>query len=49
MYLFHSLEITSLDDVLAIGGYNPINKKVEMLNTERQTWQELADYPFVKG
>ena len=36
-----------LDDVLAVG--DDRNKKVEMLNTERQTWQVLADYPYVKG
>ena len=32
-----------------MGSYDPSHKKVEMLNTQRNTWQARPDYPFDWG
>ena len=36
------------DDVLAVGSYLS-HKKAEVLNTERDTWSKIDDYPYDKG
>ena len=38
--------ILLLDDILALGGDN---KKAEFLNTQRDSWQVIADYPLGNG
>ena len=38
--------ILLLDDILALGGDN---KKAELLNTQRDSWQIIADYPLGNG
>ena len=41
-----------LADILAVGSYNPPNeqhKKAEVLNTEKDTWSRIGDYPYDKG
>ena len=37
------------DDVLAVGSGSPSHKKAEVLNTERDTWSKIDDYPYDKG
>ena len=38
-----------LDEILVLGGYNPVNNKAEILNKNQKAWQKVADYPYVKG
>ena len=40
---------TYLDDILAVGSRNPDNVKVEVLNTNRNVWSVIQDYPYVSG
>ena len=37
-----------LDDVLVVGSYVS-HKKAEFLNTNRDTWSKIDDYPYAKG
>ena len=38
-----------LDDILAVGSYNPQHNKAEVLNTDRNTWSQIKDYPYDWG
>ena len=41
--------ISNLDNILAVGSYTPANKKAEVLNTNRNVWSVIQDYPYVSG
>ena len=38
-----------LDDILAVGSYSPNSVKAEVLNTNRNVWSVIQDYPYVSG
>ena len=38
-----------LVEMLAVGSYSPYNKKSELLNTIRNSWSNIDDYPFDQG
>ena len=40
---------TYLDNILAVGSYSPNNVKAEVLNTNRNVWSVIQDYPYVSG
>ena len=44
--LYFILLITCLESILALGSWLPHNKKAELLDTNRDLWQEILDYPF---
>ena len=40
------LFIKYLESILALGSYDPYNKKAELLDTNQDSWQTISDYPF---
>ena len=49
-FCFTDLLTTSfLEEVLALGGFNPYNKKAELFSTDQDSWRFLAEYPFEEG
>ena len=50
LFVYFSIIFISAD-ILAVGSYNPPNeqhKKAEILNTEKDTWSKIGDYPYDK-
>ena len=47
-YLSYQKRILLLDDILALGCFDPSHRKAELLNTQRDSWQVIAQYPLGK-